>query len=147
MQKNSHSKYSLVRLGREVFPTRPVWDLQTLQAQGLPLYWNRDWLAEGLRSAGSVRRLAEEWGYPWGEVARFARRFGLSTPEHRPWRSTFVMLEEDLLKEVDQHRKGKGVSRNRWIVTALKEYLEEAEHEEEAAQEQPAAKAAGRLAN
>jgi metal-responsive CopG/Arc/MetJ family transcriptional regulator len=33
------------------------------------------------------------------------------------------MLDKDLLKQVEQSRKAAGVSRNRWIVQALEEYL------------------------
>lgn len=120
---NSKDKYNLIRLGRKVFPTRPHWEVEALQAQGLPLYWNKEWLAGELRRLGSARRLAQEWGYPWGEVARFARQFGLAAPGHRPWKATFVMLDKDLVKEMDQASKAAGVSRNRWIVQALEEYL------------------------
>lgn len=52
MKKVTRNKYDLIRLGREVFPTRSQWSLEELQAQGLPLYWNKDWLNEQIRATG-----------------------------------------------------------------------------------------------
>ncbi|GEM88353.1 hypothetical protein [Meiothermus granaticius] len=128
MKSNMKDKYSLVRLGKEVFPTRPHWDLEVLEGMGLPLYWNPDWLREELQQTGSTLALAQKWNYPWGEVNRLAQYFGMTLPKQRVWASKFFLMDKELIKKVDRVR-GKQ-SRNRWIVSALESYLREKKEQE-----------------
>lgn len=132
MKKVTRNKYDLIRLGREVFPTRSQWSLEELQAQGLPLYWNKDWLNEQIRATGSTYLVAKKWNYPWGEIKRMAEHFGITSPTRRAWVGKYFLLDRELIRKIDEVRKEKE-SRNRWIVTALESYLKEKEQEKRAA--------------
>ncbi|ADH65362.1 hypothetical protein Mesil_3569 (plasmid) [Allomeiothermus silvanus DSM 9946] len=132
MKKATRNKYDLIRLGREVFPTRSQWSLEELQARGLPLYWNRDWLNEQIRATGSTYLVAQRWNYPWGEIKRMAEHFGIAGPTRRAWVGKYFLLDRELIRKIDEVRKEKE-SRNRWIVTALESYLKEKEQEKQVA--------------
>jgi hypothetical protein len=126
------SKYDLIRLGRELFPTRSDWGLEELQAQGLPLYWNKDWLNEQIRATGSTYLVAKKWNYPWSEIKRMAEHFGIAGPTQRAWVGKFFLLDRELIRQIDEVRREKE-SRNRWIVSALESYLKEKKQEKQAA--------------
>lgn len=132
MKKATRNKYELTRLGQEVFPTRSQWSLEELQAQGLPLYWNKDWLDEQIRATGSTFLVAKQWNYPWSEIKRMAEHFGIASPTRKAWVSKYFLLDRELIRKIDEVRKEKE-SRNRLIVTALESYLKEKEQEKRAA--------------
>lgn len=132
MKKATRNKYDLIRLGQEVFPTRSQWSLEELQAQGLPLYWNKEWLDKQIRATGSTFLVAKQWNYPWGEIKRMAEYFGITGPTRRAWVSKYFLLDRELISKIDEVRKEKE-SRNRLIVTALESYLKEKEQEKRAA--------------
>jgi hypothetical protein len=132
MKKVTRNKYDLIRLGREVFPTRSQWSLEELEAQGLPLYWNKDWLNKQIRATGSTYLVAKKWNYPWGEIKRMAEHFGITGPTQRAWVGKYFLLDRELIRKIDEVRK-ENESRNRWIVAALESYLKEKEQEQQAA--------------
>jgi hypothetical protein len=90
------SAYDLIKLGRTLFPTRDSWEISELEAEGLPLCWNQDWLREQLAESGSTYRVARKWGYPWREVKRLADHFGIASPGRRPWTGKYFLLEKEL---------------------------------------------------
>lgn len=117
----NRNKQELVKLGRTLFPTRKYWPIEELEINNLPLYWNKEWLQERLRSVGSSYLLASKWGYPWGEIKRLARHFGIPLPDHKAWVGKYFLLEKEAIKKVDERRRPHQ-SRNRWIIEALKAY-------------------------
>lgn len=116
------NKRELIRLGREVFPSKNEWTLEELKAQGLPLYWNKQWLEESLHKiGGSTYLLARRYGYPWGEVKRIAQHFGLAFSSPQPFVGKYFILQNDLLEEIDALKPPKQ-SRSEWIIEALEEF-------------------------
>lgn len=122
------NRNNLVKLGRTLFPTRDHWDIEELEAGGLPLYWNKEWLKVQLDKIGSTYLIAEQWNYPWGELKRLANHFGLTTPTHRPLTGKFFLLDKELLKQIEEVKPPQQ-SRNRWIVEALRSYFAEIDQE------------------
>jgi Holliday junction resolvase-like predicted endonuclease len=107
-----------------LFPTRNSWEISDLEAQSLPLYWNKEWLKDELARTGSAYFLAKKWNYPWGEIKRLANHFGITSPTQRGWVGKYFMLEKQLLRQIAEVKPAHQ-SRNRWIVEALQAYLEE----------------------
>lgn len=67
------------RGGQSVFQQRSHWPLETLRAEGLPLYWNQQWLESEIERHGSIEAAAEANGYSPKTVNGFAvREFGMS---------------------------------------------------------------------
>jgi hypothetical protein len=107
-----------------LFPTRSSWELNDLEAKGLPLYWNKEWLKDELARTSSAYFLAKKWNYPWGEVKRLANHFGIASPTQRGWVGKYFMLDKQLLRDIAEVKPA-NQSRNRWIVEALQAYYEE----------------------
>lgn len=67
------------RGGQSVFQQRSHWPLDVLRREGLPLYWNRQWLEDELERLGSIEAVAAAHGYSPKTVNGFAvRQFGMS---------------------------------------------------------------------
>lgn len=120
-------KSDLIRLGRRLFPTRSSWELSELEAQGLPLYWNKEWLKEELARTGSTYYLAKKWNYRQSEIKRLAEHFGIASPTQRDWVGKYFLVDKQLLREIAEVKPAHQ-SRNQWIVEALQVYLEEQKH-------------------
>lgn len=69
-------------VGRQwrVFQQRQHWPLEVLRKEGLPLYWNEEWLRGELARLGSYKAIEKVHGYPNSTVSAFAKRaFGIET--------------------------------------------------------------------
>ncbi len=63
-----------------VFQQRSHWPLEVLKKEGLPLYWNEEWLRGELARLGSYKAIEKVHGYPNSTVSAFAKRaFGMET--------------------------------------------------------------------
>jgi hypothetical protein len=50
------------------------WTINELEAQGLPFYWDHDWLIEEFRKLRSLGAIARKYGYKPGTLQRYISR-------------------------------------------------------------------------
>lgn len=72
------SRTNQTRGGQSVFQQRSHWPLEVLRREGLPLYWNQEWIQQQIERHGTIEKAAEANGYNPQTVNKFANLFGLS---------------------------------------------------------------------
>jgi hypothetical protein len=50
------------------------WTINELEAQGLPFYWDHEWLIKEFRKLRSLRAIAQKYGYKPGTLQRYISR-------------------------------------------------------------------------
>lgn len=77
-KKVGHKVQKQARGGISLFGQRQHWPLEVLKREGLPLYWNQEWLLQEIERHGSIEAAAKASGYSPQTVNNFAiREFGM----------------------------------------------------------------------
>lgn len=84
------------RGGVSIFSQRQHWPIEVLKREGLPLYWNQDWLEQQISLHGSIQAAAKANNYSPQTVNNFAVR--VFRMQRRPRLDPHLKLKAQQLK-------------------------------------------------